>query len=471
MASAATTSSSKSPHVLAIPFPAQNQLLPFLEFSCRLASHGISITILTTRSHSPPLQHLLERAKTESLDIRPLYIPLPSDQMEMEEDIHWKSVPLLIYSFRLLAEPIEKWIQQQASRPACIISDFYLGWTQRISAKLAIPRVVFHTSSAFGTCVDNSLWTQMPHLGVKTDDEYFIMPDLPLQIAFRRAQISRTARTFQRFDPVSEFMRENRLLNLQSWGALINTFYDLELAHIGHLHTTTSRPVWPLGPLLPSRDFHNSKDESHRCLQWLDSQMAESVLYVCLGNHSVLSDEQTMELACGLEALDKPFIWVNNSTSAIPQRFEERVDKNRGGFIIRGRAPQHLILSHHSVGGFLTHCDWNSALQSIAMGVPMITWPISGDQFCNSLLLSELLKIAVQLCEGENGVPNREGLHRAVAQIMEQDSGGEERRKAKEIGELTRKTMDERGGSSHQSLKAFADEIHELKSEQSTTKP
>lgn len=459
-----SAAAAKSPHVLAIPFPSQTQLIPFLEFSYRLASHGISITILTTRSHSPPLQHLLQRAKTDSqLDIRPLYIPLPSDQlMEKEEDIHWKSVPLLIYSFRLLAKPVEQWIQQQKSRPVCIISDFYLGWTQQISVKLGIPRAVFHTSSAFGTCVDNSLWTHMPHLEVKTDDEYFIMPDLPMQIAFRRTQISHTARAFQRFDPVSEFMRENRLLNLQSWGTLINTFYELELGHIDHLHKTTDRPVWPIGPILPPEGFNYSKDESPGCLQWLDSQEAESVLYVCLGTYSVLSDEQMMELAYGLEAMDKPFIWVHNSIAAMPPGFEERVDENRSGLIIRGPAPQQLILSHHSVGGFLTNCDWNSALQSIAMGVPMITWPVSGEQFCNSLLLSEVLKIAVLLCEGENGVPNREKLKRAVAQIMGEECGGEERRKAKEIGELARKAIDE----SHQSLKAFADEICELKSEQ-----
>lgn len=462
MASAVTASSSKSPHVLAIPFPEQNQLIPFLEFSYRLAFHGISVTILTTRSHSPPLQHFLQRAKTEFLDIRPLYIPLPSDQKELQEDIPWKSVPLLVYSFRLLAEPIEQWIQQQKPRPVCIISDFYLGWTQKISAKLAIPRAVFHASSAFGACVDNSLWTHMPHLEVKTDDEYFIMPDLPLQIAFRRTQISRTARTFQRFDPVSEFMRENRLLNLQSWGILVNTFYDLELGHIDHLHTTTDKPVWPIGPILPPLDFNNSKDKPDPCFHWLDSQKPESVLYVCLGNHSALSEEQMMELACGLEAMDKPFMWANYSTTAIPKRFAEQVDQTGSGFIIRRRAPHHLILSHQSVGGFLTHCEWNSALQSIAVGVPMITWPISGAEFCNSMLVTELLKIGVQLCEGENGVPNREDLQRTVAQIMPEDCAGEERSKAKEIGELARTAMDERRGSSHQSLKAFADEIHEL---------
>ena len=102
-------------------------------------------------------------------------------------------------------------------------------------------------------------------------------------------------------------------------GGLVNTFYDID-----HLHTTTNKPVWPIGPILPPWDFNNSKDTSHPCFHWLDSQKPQSVLYVCLGNHLALSEEQMMELACGLEAMDKPFIWVNYSTTAIPKRFAEK---------------------------------------------------------------------------------------------------------------------------------------------------
>ena len=67
------------------------------------------------------------------------------------------------------------------------------------------------------------------------------------------------------------------------------------------------------------------------------------------------------------------------------------------GLIIRGWAPQVLILDHEAVGGFMTHCGWNSTIESIAAGVPMVTWPLYAEQFCNEKLVKDVLKIGVDV--------------------------------------------------------------------------
>ncbi|XVF45100.1 hypothetical protein PTKIN_Ptkin02bG0178800 [Pterospermum kingtungense] len=109
---------------------------------------------------------------------------------------------------------------------------------------------------------------------------------------------------------------------------------------------------------------------------------------------------QLIEIALGLEASGQHFIWVvrkqnnnNGNDDCLPEGFEERVEGH--GLIIRGWAPQMLILDHEAVGGFVTHCGWNSILEGITAGVPMVTWPLSAEQFLNEKLVTNVLKIGI----------------------------------------------------------------------------
>jgi len=233
-----------------------------------------------------------------------------------------------------------------------------------------------------------------------------------------------------------------------------------------------------VGPLLPPPVFetkHRTKliergkrtsiDES-ACLQWLDSRKEKSVIYICFGSQACLSNKQIEEMAAGLEASEESFIWVirdppstmpADEYGVIPQGFEERM---RGrGLIIKGWAPQLLILSHPSVGGFLTHCGWNSTLESITLGVPLITWPMTADQYYNARLLVEYLKVGVRFCEGATTVPNRDDLKIAVKRLLARE--GEEMKRAEELRKAARMAMQE-GGTSYSNMEACVSEIKKL---------
>jgi flavonol-3-O-L-rhamnoside-7-O-glucosyltransferase len=137
-------------------------------------------------------------------------------------------------------------------------------------------------------------------------------------------------------------------------------------------------------------------------LHWLELQKPCSVVYVNFGSLAHTTLAQLTEIGLGLEASGKAFVWVikaGDKSSDVEEwlsnGFEERVSDR--GLIIKGWAPQMMILSHPAVGCFLTHCGWNSTLESICTGVPMITWPHIADQFLNEMLIAEILKIGVKI--------------------------------------------------------------------------
>ncbi|VVA18227.1 PREDICTED: scopoletin glucosyltransferase [Prunus dulcis] len=137
------------------------------------------------------------------------------------------------------------------------------------------------------------------------------------------------------------------------------------------------------------------------------------------------------------------------------------------GLIIRGCAPQVLILEHQAIGGFVTHCGWNSILEGVSSVVPMITWPVSAEQFYNEKLVTEILRIGVAVgsekwaslvdVKKEASV-ERDAIEKAVAQVMVGDEAEEMRSRARGLRELARRDI-EKGGSSYSDLNALIEEL------------
>lgn len=212
--------------------------------------------------------------------------------------------------------------------------------------------------------------------------------------------------------------------------------------------------------------------DEHHCLRWLESMKPRSVVYVCFGSLCHLRPKQLIELGKGLEASNFPFIWIIRDVDyneeidkwIINENFEEKV--NGKGIVIKGWAPQVLILSHPSTGGFLTHCGWNSTLEGVSAGVPMITWPMFAEQFYNEKLIVQVLKIGVRIGVEVTmhwGEEQNEGIYvkwetvrNAIDKLM--CEGQEIRKRAKEFGEKAKKAV-QKGGSSYLNITSF---IHHL---------
>jgi hypothetical protein len=271
--------------------------------------------------------------------------------------------------------------------------------------------------------------------------------------------------------------------NNQSWRVITNTFYELEADFVEHLQRRDNT-LRTIGPLLPSEAFQDPPSriapviemgintESDECLDWLDAQMEEPVLYISFGSENSISCAQTEELAMGLEASGVKFVWAlripadagsksfSSALDFLPEGFNGRMVKEDQGFIILGWAPQLSILAHPATAGFLSHCGWNAVLETMTMGVPMISWPLFADQYYNSKFVVDEIEIALEAPKRaeQNWLVPRNDVERIVKLLMMEEKGRELRKRVRELKLAARAAVAE-GGSSYNNFDLFVSEL------------
>ncbi|CAN1158578.1 UDP-glycosyltransferase 88B1 [Linum perenne] len=266
----------------------------------------------------------------------------------------------------------------------------------------------------------------------------------------------------------------------QSAGVIVNTFESLESRTVKAISDGLcvpdgpTPPIYCIGPLIAAGDGSRATD-GNECLTWLDSQPKRSVVFLCFGSLGVFSKEQLREIAIGLERSEQRFLWVvrdppsvNNQNLAVlnaeeegletllPEGFLERA-KGRG-HVVKSWAPQVAVLNHDSVGGFVTHCGWNSVLESVVAGVPMVAWPLYAEQKFNRVMLVEEIKIALSMEESDaSGFVKAKEVERRVKELMDSEGRGElVRRRTIDMKNAATDAVAE-GGSSRVALNELVD--------------
>ncbi|KAD4384421.1 hypothetical protein E3N88_24589 [Mikania micrantha] len=379
-----------------------------------------------------------------------------------------------------LQQEVEQYIETLNPRPNCILSSTYLLWTGETAKKFQIPRIVFDGMNCFTQMCNYVLYLSKVYESVNESDS-FVLPGLPDRIELTRSQLSFAFNSGS--TDVKDFIEKLRVSESEAYGIVINSFQELEQEYANAYQKVKEDKAWCIGPLsLCHKDAsekvqrgNKSSIDKNKCIKWLDSQENKSVIYVCLGSISRLEPAQLIELALALESSKKPFIWVvraGHKTEKIEnwideEGFEERT-KDRG-LLIHGWAPQLLVLSHPAIGAFLTHCGWNSALEGISAGVPMVTWPQFQEQFYNEKLLVQVLRIGVSVGaqkvvhlgeEEKSGVVVKsEEFIKAIEMVMEDGKESEDRRnRAKELSKMSYEAIEE-GGSSHRNMTRLIQDI------------
>ncbi|XVE76091.1 hypothetical protein DITRI_Ditri12bG0145200 [Diplodiscus trichospermus] len=466
---------SAKPHFVLVPFMSQGHLIPLIDIGRLLAQRNVIVTIITTPQNAARFSAGINRDIESGLAISVLELHFPAAEAGLPEGCETvDNLPSmhLMSNFSaavsMLQKPVEKLLGELKPRPNSIIHDKHFTWLGETASKFQIPRILFDGKSCFTLLCGHNISTSKVHESVP-EGEPFMVPGLSDRIEFTTGQLP------GHLNPGSNMKELSKKIIAAeegAYGLIVNSFEELEAEYVESYQKIKKQKVWCVGPVsLCNKDNmdkakrgNDAVTNENQMLKWLDSWPASSVIYICFGSLNNLTPPQLIELALALEASNRPFIWVirggykreEMEKWLAEEGFEARV-KGRG-LLIRGWAPQVLILSHPSIGGFLTHCGWNSTLEGICAGVPMITWPLFAEQFFNEKQLVQKLKVGVRVGAefvvhmGEEDkfeeLVTREDVQKAIESLMDEGEEGEERRKrARNLAEMAKKAVE--GGSSY----------------------
>ncbi|PON31423.1 UDP-glucuronosyl/UDP-glucosyltransferase [Parasponia andersonii] len=487
------TQPQKKLHFLMIPLMSQGHQIPMIDIARLLAQRNALVTIVTTPLNADRFKSIINRDIQYGLPIRVAELQfqlaesgLPEGSESADTLPSHGYLKNFICAIDLLQQPLEQLFQELRPTPTCIVSDKSIIWAAETAQKFRVPRIIFDGQGCFAVSCIHHLHVSKIHESMESESEPFVVPGLPDRVELTRSQLSGA------FNPRSDqFLKAMRQRVMETeegaYGVLVNSFEEFEGEYVKECKKIKCEgKVWCVGPVSlcnkddldkAQRGNDNAKasNDNTDCLKWLNSQAQSSVVYACLGSLNSLTPAQMAELGLGLEASKRPFIWVIRGAYK-GEEFEhwlkedglEERTKGRGLFI-RGWAPQVLILAHPAVGAFLTHCGWNSTLEGVSAGVPMVTWPLFAEQFYNEKFIVQVKKIgvrvgaqvAVQPWEEEKfGVVVKRGqVREALDKVLDEGKEGEERReRAKKLAKAAKEAV-EGGGSSYLNISLLLEDL------------
>ncbi|KAL9665482.1 hypothetical protein QQ045_020902 [Rhodiola kirilowii] len=430
-------------HFAMIGCPGVGHLTPILELAQRLLHHStrLKVTVFiissTSSNSNPQLQSTL--LKIPSLTIH--HLPPVNDVVDPSATFVAKLYAMMRDARAGFRDAL---VEMADQRPNVLVVDIFGLEYFDLANEFSMSKYVFVTSHAWFFCLS----VYIPFLDKMVEGEYV---DLD-QTELLSIPGCRSVRPEDVIEPMRDRSNQQYKEYLQTGclyptadGYLINTWEDLEVDSLKALRdetmlgTVIKGPVYAVGPVVAGTESGWGESE---VFEWLDGQRNESVLFVAFGSGGTLSARQMIELAWGLEFSEQRFIWVvrlpvtsDESTDVshyMPDGFLNRTRKL--GLVVNDWASQREILSHRSVGGFLTHCGWNSSLESIVNGVPMVAWPLYAEQRMNATMLVEEMKVAVRpaTLPAEQVVVDREEVKMLITKIMSIE-GNEQRGRVKEL--------------------------------------
>eukprot|EP00253_Pinus_taeda_P028533 PITA_28533 len=465
-------------HALVLPYPTQGHITPMKQFAKNLASRSLTVTFVTTHhTHARITQadSAVKEARNPSIHIRSAQI---SDGLPLDFDRSANFLEFMCSVDNMGAE-LEQLIQNlnKTGHPiSCVIADSLLFWSLDVTKKFGIPWISFWTqlTSVYSIYYHAHLLEdhhQSLHEGSGSEDNILIdhIPGVP-------TLHSRDLPSFFRErDGESVYALDLLLKSVQAcreadW-VLCNSFDELERPAVNAV--SLEHPILLVGPQLPSGYFKDkSTDEDMRVgtsiwteydtSAWLDTKPNRSVIYVSFGSMTQLSNAQLVEMAMALKDSGQPFLWVLRPTLAsstvsdsLPDGFLEEMGSQ---CLVVPWCNQLRVLSHPSVAGFITHCGWNSMLESIALGIPMIGLPSWSEQYTNCKLMADEWKLGFRLKEpgshtGDKKLTTREDICRAVRKLFS-DQEKEIKKNAEWLRDSAKTAMLE-GGSSHNNIESF----------------
>ncbi|KAJ1282503.1 hypothetical protein BS78_03G057400 [Paspalum vaginatum] len=467
IAPAAEVTAPAPPHVLLVCFPSQGNVNPMLRLAKRLAVKGLLVTCCTTSGVSAQLLAATSSSASGvvvSSGVDGVRVGSGRIRFEFLDDHGNEKADLLRYletsAPAAFAELLER--QAEAGRPvACVVGTPFVPWAVDVAAAAGVRAAVLWVQS----CAVFSLYYHYAHGLVeffpsdseRDQDARVQLPGLPPLSAAEVPSYLLPSSPYKMYADV--IVSQLRNIDRASW-VLVNSFAKLEPDVLAALPGVTPRPpqLIPVGPLIEldedggevRGDLIKAADD---CVGWLDAQAPRSVVYASVGSIVVLSAEEAAEMAHGLASTGRPFLWVvrPDTRPLLPEGFVDTV-ADRG--MVVPWSPQESVLAHASTACFLTHCGWNSTLETVAAGVPVVAFPYWGDQCTDAKFLVDEFRMGVRL----RAPLRREAVREAVDAAVAGPEADAMLSSAKTWSAVARAAMAP-GGSSDRHVQAFVDEI------------
>ncbi|KAL6845104.1 hypothetical protein ACP4OV_024599 [Aristida adscensionis] len=413
-------------------------LTPMVQLAKLFRRHGVAVTVAVIEPpvKSPDFSAAVSRAAASNPSVTFHVLPQPPTppaHAVSGSDGAPRDPMLQMFDFlKAMNAPLREFVRSLPTVDALVIDMFCIDALD-VAAELKLPVYTFYTSAAADLavflnlpCIRASMNTGFRELG----DSLLSVPGAPpfkasdLPEPFKDGEVAKAIfRMFERM-PASN-------------GILINTFESLEMRAIRALKdglcvsNRATPPIYCIGPMVSE-----GGDQKHECLEWLDMQPDNSVVFLSFGSMGTFSKKQLQETAIGLDKSGQRFLWVVRSpldseqkvsnvfpdlVSLLPEGFLERT-KNTG-LLLNSWAPQVEVLHHRATGAFITHCGWNSTLEGITAGLPLLCWPLYAEQRMNKVFIVEEMKLGVALKGYDEELVKAEEIEAKVRWVMDSEGG------------------------------------------------
>ncbi|XP_010938196.1 putative UDP-rhamnose:rhamnosyltransferase 1 [Elaeis guineensis] len=419
-------------HVVVLPYIGFSHLNPFLHLSKRLAALGHRVSFLSNPANIQTIADAPCSTLSPLIHLVPLHNPAtaPADGDNLDT----------------LRDPFANFLQGLSPPPDWILFDSGYYWIPRIAAGLGVPCCYVNL---VGAAANVFMW---PFFALAADGEAARVtverltapPDwipLPTSMKLHRHEARQLQSVF--FQPSMSGLTNGFRVGSSVRGSdlvAVGSCTEFEPEWLAALPHLFAKPVLPLGHVAANAADNNTITRGSNCdhvFEWLARREAGSVVYVAFGSAVALSKEQAHEIARGLDLSGLPFLWALRSPQGepdglLPEGFEEGTAGR--GLVFKGWVPQIKILGHPSIGGFLTHCGWNSLVEAIQFGIVFVLLPWLNDQWFNSRLLAEK-KVGMEVPrDEEDGSLNGADIAKVLRLVMVDEEGEEYRASARGLG-------------------------------------
>ncbi|MCO5586352.1 hypothetical protein L7F22_040292 [Adiantum nelumboides] len=485
----AFTHHARSPHALVVPALPPGHIISCMRLARALLAAGFHVSFVYFSSKLPTA------TQEKFASSQDKYLPLDDDAgirtYGIADGIPFEHLDKPFFATPAMTDNLLSLLlhlREQGDSPTCLVSDSFVPWTAHVAKRVGIPRVEFWASNAlsyllnlnvpalvkaniFPERVTREMGNGMAFPPFWKNESPLMLDCIPCLRPIPSELFPAPIR-FEKGPFLALFLELCSCVEL-SERILIYSLSELEPDAFRGLQAMGVHAYAIAGTLIVqgTTKAEEGKDAQHHnpgavletevkpssmqssvkenldCLHWLDTQADASVIYVAFGTFVTLSAEDVEELAMGLEASGNPFLWAIREDSCGGIKAGRR-----GEGMVTSWAPQVKVLAHKAIGGFLTHCGWNSTVESLWEGVPMLGCPHVGDHMSNMWCICELWGTGLELQRTNSGGLRRAYVEAGVKALLEGEEGRRARKRAGEMKKVMREACQQETGESFTNL-------------------